>query len=190
MTHDERKWVGEQVEQAKKVLPFLVDINPEVAGKVGDSPEVYSIVNSNESAGQVIIFSEDPVELEIDTEITPEKMLLALNTPYSLKENVLQTRIQMNEKESSVAILILPNHDAGITVLSSTSNLVQAKAQPKYLEFMVAEPGEQVINWHKMNGKPTPGNASNFDFEIIEKENIFEIKVKTKVKNTVVSLRS
>ena len=80
MSNEERNWVGEQVSLSKKVLPFITEVNPKVVGKVGDSPEVYSVVNSFESAGQVIVFTAEPCEIEINTEIVPDKLFLALHS--------------------------------------------------------------------------------------------------------------
>ena len=76
MTTDERKWVGKQVQLSKKVLPYLVDVNPQVIGKVGDSPEIYSIINEKESAGQIILFSENPFEKEFSADLNSEKLFI------------------------------------------------------------------------------------------------------------------
>lgn len=73
MSSEERNWVGEQVSLSKKVLPFITPVNPKVVGKVVDSPEVYSIVNSFESFGRVIVLTAEPCEIEITSEIVPDK---------------------------------------------------------------------------------------------------------------------
>jgi len=175
MNETDRKWAGNQVKQSKKVLPFLVNVNPTVEGKVGDSPEIYSIVNSRESAGQVIVFSEEPVNTEINTEIMPEKMLAALNSKYSIENKFLKIPVDLQEKESSVAIIILPNDGTGVSIVSSTSEISSAELVNGELNYMVQSPGEQRIIWDKKNGKPVVKEKEGIEFRINEMDDHFEI---------------
>jgi len=187
MSAEERKWVGKQVKQSKKVLPYLVNVNPKVTGKVGHSPEVYSVVNTSESAGQVIVFTQEPVELELNTEINPAKILVALNSVYSVNDNLLKTPVHLKEEESSVAIIILPNNKTGISILSSSSEITEAELKNGKLEFVVSGPGKQIISWDKRNGKP---GISNVDFELFDDEEVYKITTNVKMKNTKVIVKN
>ncbi len=180
MSKEERKWVGSQVRQSKKVLPYLVNINPKVVGKVGDSPEIYSIVNSVESAGQVVIFSHSPQKIELETEINPEKMLAVLNNKYDVKENKLLTPIHLKEEESSLAIFILPNTENRVSIISSTTNILSADFENGELKYTVESPGEQVIYWYKKNGKPTFDNSNYTKSNIVDSGERYEIYLQTK----------
>lgn len=189
MTGDERRWIGKQVAQSKKVLPYLVNVKPKVIGKVGGSPEVYFVVNREEAAGQVIAFSEEPVELEINVEIKPEKMLVALNNPYLVKDSLLNLTLKFEGKESSSALLILPNNNSGISLKSATSAIISAELKDNQFNYVVAEPGKQIISWNKKSGNPVVSENRNVSFEITEKDTEYEITLENLIKNAEISIK-
>lgn len=190
MNSGERKWVGTQVEQSKKVLPYLVNVDPKVTGKVGDSPEVYSIVNTSESAGQIIIFTTKPAEFEVNTELVPEKMLVALNSAYSLNDKLLIASVQLKEKESSTAIIILPNQGSGVSIVSSTSCINSAEIEGTRLTYLVKNSGVQIIKWDKKLGKPKFAGSVKVAINITENEDHFELHVKVNDSNIQVVIES
>ncbi len=179
MTPDERKWVGEQVRLSKKVLPLLVNVNPKVIGKVGDSPEIYSVVNSNETAGQIIVFSELPFAKDFTTEINSTKLLAVLNQAYRVEENQLNLAFKSDTNEWSVAAFVLPNNKSGISIQSSTAPLSDARIQDKILKYTTEQPGMQTILWDKTNGKPVVEKAEGVTSKVSEENGEFRIKVKT-----------
>jgi hypothetical protein len=179
MNATERKWIGEQVKQSKKVLPYLVDVNPKVTGVVGDSPEIYSIVNDNEAAGQIIAFSAEPVNKEVMVELNPGKMLVVLNNSYSLINNQLTVPFSFKEKESSSAVIILPNNGNGISMVSSTSEILDAKTDDGKLFYLVAKPGTQTILVNKKHGKPNVSCFKKVDFKINEENSNFKLEIVT-----------
>ncbi len=190
MKKKERQWIGEQVQLSKKVLPFLVDVNPQVIGKVGDSPEIYSIVNKKEAAGQIIMFSENPFESEFSVEINSKKLLAVINHPFSVEEKELYLSFSFNEKESSVAVFVLPNGDSGICMISSTSEITSAVLQNKRFEYAVSQPGSQTILWNKKNGTPVVKSSTDIESEIVEKEDLFEVRIFVIKENSIVVLES
>src|SRR5690606_36298083 len=130
--------------------------NPRVVGKVGDSTEIYTIVNKEKGAGQVVIFSEKPCKTEHSVEeIDSEKVLAVLNNPYVIDDNQLNIPIHFSENESSEAIFILPNENSNISILSSTSAITDAMDEKDQLTYSLPEPGSQTICWNKSHGKPT-----------------------------------
>ncbi|MCY1720509.1 alpha-galactosidase [Prolixibacteraceae bacterium Z1-6] len=154
MNSNERKWIGKQVQLSKKVLPYLENINPVVIGKVGDSPEIYSVVNKDEAAGQVIAFTSGPTEVDLNIEVAPEKMLVVLNTAYTFNESKIETSLSFQGVESSVAVLILPNKSTGISIWLSTASIVDADLNEGVFKYTCETGGNQRILWPKRNGKP------------------------------------
>nr|MBC8394654.1 hypothetical protein [Deltaproteobacteria bacterium] len=57
------------------------------------------------------------------------------------------------------------------------------------LNYSVSNPGEQIIQWDKKNGKPVVENSNEKEIEIIEKENSYQIKVQTNIENDTISIR-
>jgi len=177
MKPEERKWIGEQVKQSKKVLPYLVDVNPKVTGVVGDSPEIYEIVNSEEAAGQVIAFTTEQVEKEVSVQLETQKMLVALNNPYSIKNNGLSIPFSFKENEESEAVIILPNKGIGISIVSTTTAITDANVDAKKLIYTVSNPGSQKVLINKAIGKPNVSSSKKIKSELVEKDSVYEIKI-------------
>lgn len=190
MTRKERKGVGEQVRISQKVLPYLVDVNPLVTGKVGDSPEIYAVVNNEEAAGQIIVFAQEPFQKAFSTPVNADKMLAVLNQPFEVKAEQLDFTFQSSEKESSVVAFVLPNEDSGISMRSSTSPVVAVKQQTGRVEYTVAEPGKQVILWNKKLGKPVVNNAKNSEMKVTEEDGNYRLEVDVKKVNTTVLIQA
>jgi hypothetical protein len=190
MTSAERKWVGNQVRLSKKVLPYLVDVNPKVVGEVGDSPEIYTIVNEEKGAGQVIVFSEKPCKTDHIVEIDSEKVLAVLNNPYVIDDNQLNIPIHFSKNESSEAVFILPNENSNISILSSTSAITDAVVEKEQLTYSLSEPGSQIIQWNKSYGKPTVESSKEIEFELSEKNNLFIIEVESKNENSEIIVKN
>ncbi|NQU54927.1 MAG: alpha-galactosidase [Bacteroidetes bacterium] len=186
MNKEEREWIGKQVKLSKKVLPFLVDVNPNVIGEVGDSPEIYSVVNENEAAGQIVLFSEDSFEMDYATKINSEKVLGVLNHTYAIQNNQLTIPFKFEKKESSVAVFIIPNENSGISIVSSSSELTDVEIFDNKLQYWGASKGKQTIYWDKKNGTPNVENGVGIDFDIVEKDKIFQIIVTCTKGNTKV----
>ncbi len=190
MTADERKWVGQQVALSKKVLPYLTLANPEVIGKVGDSPEIYSVVNSTKAAGQIIVFSEAPIERDFKTEVNSKNLLAVLNQPYEMAGNELKLTFKFDENESSVAVFVLPNSEPGISIHSSTSPISDASALGNKLEYTVGAPGKQTIVWDKKFGVPEVEKSKGIISSVNEEDGKFNIEIETIYGATKVVVKS
>lgn len=57
MKPEQRIRVGSLVEKSKIILPYIINLPLEVNGSIGSTPEIYTHVNSESAAGQVIAFS-------------------------------------------------------------------------------------------------------------------------------------
>ena len=191
MTPEERKWVKTQVLLSKKVLPFIVNTKPEVIGKVGDSPEIYTIVDYSSSAGQVVAFSENPVQYEHLVNLNTNKLLGVLNHPYSSENFQLSLPFNFQKEQSSAAAFVLANPYTylGIkSIVSSTAAISDIQSQKYKLAYVSVDAGEQQIRWSKQIGKPEIKCSGEFTFEIDEKEKDYIIKIQTISKNSEIVL--
>lgn len=177
MTHKERSWIGEQVAFSKKALPYTVDVNPLVIGKVGDSPEIYSVVNKEEAAGQIIVFSEEPFKRTFSTDVKAGKLLAVLNQPFTVENDRLNLTFQSSDKESSFITFVLPNENSGISMQSSTSPVKEVQQQNNRLEYFVSVPGKQVIFWNKKTGKPVLKDSKNIKMTVSENNGFYRIEI-------------
>ncbi len=82
MTEKQRTYVGQQVRQSKRILPYIAETEPLIIGKVGGSPEIYSIINVEKAAGQIISFSEEPSDYSFEQDLNTSELLAVLNNPY------------------------------------------------------------------------------------------------------------
>ncbi len=179
MNSGDRKWIGDQVVQSKKVLPYLVDVNPIITGAVGDSPEIYKIVNKNEAAGQIIAFTSKPVEKEVVVEMECQKMLVALNSQYSIVNDELTISLELDNEDSSVAVIILPNMDKGVTISSTTSPISSAEVNNSRLTYHVAEPGTQTVLIDKKVGKPKVISTNTLIVDDRTIDSFYQVTVET-----------
>ncbi|MCB0630211.1 MAG: alpha-galactosidase, partial [Lewinella sp.] len=82
LKEEERKAIGETVAKSKRVLPYTTEVLPEVIGRVGSSPEIYTLVNQEAGAGQIIAFSGQAMEYLHRVKINTAAVLGVLNHAY------------------------------------------------------------------------------------------------------------
>ncbi len=185
MTREELDFVGSQVEKSKRVLPYISESLPVVQGKVGDSPEIYRVINEEEAAGQIIAFSGGKASGRIEQPLNPAKLLGVLNQPYHMQDRNLRMDLNFPEKESSKALFILPNMGTGISIRSSSVPLVDAKLDGNTLMFEVEGAGEQVIYWPAELGNPELKSNTKNEVRLNRQENSFRIYTYTSGKGVV-----
>ncbi|MCA1758909.1 MAG: hypothetical protein LC658_03985, partial [Bacteroidales bacterium] len=191
MTPEERKWVKNQVLLSKKVLPFIVNTKPEVIGKVGDSPEIYTIVDYNSATGQVVAFSENPVQYNHSVNVNTSKLLGVLNHPYSFENFQLSLPFNFQENQSSIAAFVIPNRYTYLgvkSIISSTVAIDDIEAEKNRLTYTLSNPGEQKVRWSKQIGKPEIKCSGEFTFEIDETDTDCIITIRTVSKNSKIVL--
>jgi hypothetical protein len=154
MTEEERLAVGDQVAMAKQVLPYLTRVEPQVEGKVGDSPEMYTLIDSATSAGIIVGFSSQPVKTVRQETINPDQLLMVLNHPYQLEGDQLKLEFNFTEPESTCSAFLVPVEDKKYTITASTTALDQLNAEEKLLEYRVRSAGEQTVRWEISMGNP------------------------------------
>jgi hypothetical protein len=177
MNEKQREFVGRQVRQSKRILPFISETEPIIIGKVGDSPEIYSIINSDKGAGQIISFSEDPTDYSYEQKLNTSELLAVLNNPYDAGENLLQMDLIFEKEESTSAIFVLPNEGSGISIVSSTSAITDAHTDGKRLSYQVDRAGTQIIKWPSVLGEPNiiVGEPVDFRIENLREEYLLKI---------------
>ncbi|MCG6188423.1 alpha-galactosidase [Maribellus maritimus] len=192
MSTKDRQWVNTQLINSKRILPYILDTKPLVLGKVGDSPEIYTIVNPEKAAGQVIAFSENPSREEHTVELDTKQLLGVLNCSYTSGGNNVKIPLSFKEKESSLAAYILPNDNtnAGISVISSTVPVNDITFLKNKLSIKTTVPGEQQIQWAKNYGEPLVKSSGDFEYEIEESDQNYLVKVRSTQKNSEVILET
>lgn len=191
MTSEERKWVNKQVQYSKKVLHSILKTKPQVIGKVGDSPEIYTIVNSEAATGQVIAFSENPVQKEHIVEVNTDRLLGVLNHPYSAKNFQLKLPFSFQEKESSAAVFILDNPHIWLgnkSIIFSDVPVDEIDAEKYKLTYHLKKPGKQKIRWGKKLGEPEVKCSQKITYDIEENKDDYLITIQTSQKNSEIIL--
>ena len=180
MTEEQRAFVGQQVRQSKRVLPYIAETEPTINGRVGDSPEIYSIINSEKAAGQIISFSEEPSVYSFEQNLNTSELLVVLNNPYDAEEDLLQMDLIYENKESTSAIFVLPNEGTGISIVSSTSALSDAHSDGKQLSYQVDRAGTQLIRWPLELDEPNIKDNGSVDFWIEKQQDWYLVKITTR----------
>jgi len=191
MTEKQRAFVGRQVRQSKRILPYISETEPTIIGKVGDSPEIYSIINQEKGAGQIISFSEEPTDFSFRQNLNTSELLAVLNNPYDAGEDLLQMDLIYEKKESTSAIFVLPNEGNGISIVSSTSAISDALSDGKQLSYQVDGAGTQLIRWAHELGDPIVKDKGSLNISYEEKEDWILVKVQVrKDKKTLIRVES
>lgn len=180
MTGEQRAFVGKQVLHSKKVLPYIAETNPVMIGKVGDSPEIYSIINRGKGAGQVISFSDERSDYHFEQKLNASGVLAVLNNPYVVENDLLQMDLIYEKEESTSAIFVLPNEGSGISIVSSTSAISDANSDGKQLSYQVDGAGTQLVRWPRKLGEPIIRDRWSQDISQENEKDWVLIKVQVK----------
>ena len=175
-TEVERKIVGEKVAKSKQVLPYLTDIKTDIIGKVGDSPEIYTQINHEAGAGQIIAFCQEEFNYSHKVNLETDNYLAILNHPYQVKDDQLTLNFNFPNHPSSLETFLIPGGNE-ISIISSTSTIMAVKNDTDFLEYKVIDPGTQEIIWAKDIGKPVISETSNLEYQIEEMDDQYKIMI-------------
>lgn len=173
----ERQQVGVMVAKSKRVLPYIEDVMPEVIGRVGGSPEIYTLVDREAGAGQVIAFSGQALEYRHVVDVDGGQLLGVLNHAYRVEDEKLTLDLQFPMPDATREAFILPNEGSGISIQSSTSWLDDLSLQSGALTYQVGAPGMQTIRWAARNGRPRVAEAPGVEATVRESAGGFLIVV-------------
>jgi hypothetical protein len=180
MSEQQRTLVGRKVGQSKRILPYIAETEPSIVGKVGDSPEIYAIINREKAAGQIISFSEEPASFSFEQPLNTSELLAVLNNPYDAGGDLLQMDLMYEKNESTSAIFVLPNEGSGVTMVSSTSAITDAQLAGTQLTYEIDKAGMQIIRWPSGLGEPKLEDNESVDFQIESQPDAFLVKVTTR----------
>jgi hypothetical protein len=185
----ERKAIGSKVAKSKWVLPYLCDIHTDIIGKVGDSPEIYTQLNNEKGAGQIIGFSSKTLAYKHSVNINKGRILAVLNHPYEIINDVLHLEFQFSEGPSTKEAFVIPNEEVGVSIISSTCAIDHAQWQNEELSYMVMNPGIQEILWDKKCGKPMIIKSPGLAFTLIESDDYYKITINVKSNDLQIVLK-
>ncbi|MBD3385457.1 hypothetical protein GF407_11095 [candidate division KSB1 bacterium] len=189
----DRQEIGKQINKAKRVLPYIAHLRPNVIGRVGASPEIYTMVNREKTAGQIIAFSGSAAAYIHRIELDRSRMLAVLNHAYRCNSDTLQLDFEFPMPDATREAFILPNLETGITISASTSWLDEAELiGKKHLRYTSAAPGEQTILWPGRLGQPQISASEKITWfvrhsAVPEK---YSITIKAKIAGTTVRIDS
>lgn len=177
---EERKAIGETVAKSKRVLPYTTEVIPEVIGRVGASPEIYTLVNREAGAGQVIAFSGQAMEYQHKVEVNTGEVLGVLNHAYRVGNGAVWLDFQFPMPDASREAFIIPNEGSGIRVLESDVWLDELKVFRGALTITCGADGFLVIHWPKEQGTPEIGQYSGVNISIEDRQDHYRIGIEGK----------
>ncbi|HZK95781.1 MAG TPA: alpha-galactosidase [Prolixibacteraceae bacterium] len=147
MKPEQRLRVGSLVVKSKKVLPYIVNLPIEISGLIGSSPEVYTHVNREKGAGQVIAFSASACNAPVSVNLKTKNCLGVLNHAYSMDPDMIHLPFQFNRPDDTREAFILSNRNTGIGIVSSTGWIddVQLDIEKKTLKIVPGNKGIFII---------------------------------------------
>ncbi|MCB0729867.1 MAG: alpha-galactosidase [Ignavibacteriae bacterium] len=187
MNSADRKYIGEKVKTAKSILEQIIDVNPKVNGRVGDSPEIYSIVNNEKGIGQIISFTDEPIKYDYCIKINPEKVFTVLNTPYSIVNDSLKLNLNFTLPESSINASILPNENNQILITNSHVPIIFAEFKNDKLQYQVKGKGQQTMYVNRNYGLPKIKNQ-NSELNFSVKDDYYIIDVTNNVPDEFIEI--
>lgn len=186
---EERKAIGATVAKSKIVLPYIADVMPEVIGRVGGSPEVYTLVNKEAGAGQVIAFSGQALNYSHRVKLNTKAVLGVMNHAYQLEDDHLQLNFQFPMPDATREAFIVPNDGTGISIRSSTVWLDELKLFRGALTITSGADGELVIYWPKAQGRPEYNQYPEVNISVEERSDHYQIAVKGKLRGQRLFIR-
>lgn len=188
LTQEERLRVGKTVAKSKQVLPYITEVIPEVIGRVGGVPEIYTQVNRDAGAGQVIAFSGQALAYRHMVDVRDEAVLGVLNHAYRFDNDQLTLDFQFPIPDATREAFILPNGGTGISVLSSTCWLDALSLENGVLTYQTGAPGKQEIFWPERNGSPDVTLATGVTATVSETNSGYRIVVNVSAANQTVAI--
>lgn len=188
MRETERMQVGEIVRLAKRVKETVSSTRPQIIGRVGSSPEIYTFFDPQKSEGQIIGFSGSALNYLYKIPDFPvNKLLAVVRNSYKFSGDTLILPLRFPMPDVSREALIFSNKDTGISIVSSTSWLKDAYLKENnQLVFINGAPGIHTLRWPVQLGKPAIRYSSPVKVAInkVKAANFYKIRIETLQQNT------
>jgi hypothetical protein len=185
----ERLAVGKKVSKSKLVLPYLTDVKTHIIGNVGDSLEVYTQINFDACAGQIIAFGNKSNSYTQRSKIDSTKLLAVLNRPYKFDREFLTLDFIFEDGPSSKEAFIIPNENSGISIISSSSVIDYVYWKKNQLEYKVINSGTQEILWNKKYGKPIISKSPKLDYTIEENSDYYKVNIEVQADELLIVVK-
>lgn len=186
----ERLAVRNKVYKSKLVLPYIVSETTKITGKVGDSPEIYTQINAENAAGQVIVFSDKAMNFIHNVRVNPQLCLGVLNTAYETTQNdSIALHFKIPEDRFTAEAFVLPTRVRGISIRSSSCAIDSISLTENGLEYKTTVAGTQQIIWNKQHGKPLIDKNKAFEATIAETDKNYLISVAVKHDDVLVEIK-
>ena len=194
MNKDDLERVGKLVSKSKRVLSDISGSRPVVTGSVGGSPEIYECVNKQNAAGQIVGFSGSALTYDhVVAEVRRGNLLAVLNNAYSTKSDSLVIHFVFGWPETSREAFLIPNEGKGISIISSTSWIDDARiVEGNSLVFVNGAPGSHVVEWRPQLGSPDVTASQEISYDVRKRgvTGTYEITITSKLPFTEIKLRA
>ncbi len=189
MKPEQRIRVGNLVTKSKLVLPYIQNLPLEVSGSIGASPEIYTHINREKGAGQVIAFSSTACEAPVSVALNTENCLGVLNHVYHADSGKINLPFQFNRTDDTREAFILPNQESGIGIESSSAwldgielNMVTRTLTVKpgttgVLKIRFPESCKKIISSERGLIQDTISSGSRFSYYNLELTDIKPIEI-------------
>lgn len=180
MSASERRSVGEIVALVKRVTPSLLSATPEIHGKIGASPEIYSFVDRKTAEGALVAFSGSAVRFDHQIKgVRTDSLLAVVRNPFRIESNSVTIPFEFSMPDVSREAFLISNRGTGICIVASTGWIKDAQiAASCALRFSAAR-GTHRVRWNVRNGIPgivsTPESAVSITHSARRKEYIIEV---------------
>lgn len=176
MTERQRSQIAKRLAKAKRVLPYIEFQEPEIRGDLGASPEIYTTLNKEKNAGQIIAFSAMARKYNYRIEANLPEILGVLNHAFESSGTRLALLFEFPMPDATREAFILPAKNSGVRMTSSTAWIDRLWLENGRLHYIPGADGEQVLLWDSSKGTPKVSPAAT-KTEINRMNEYFEIKI-------------
>ena len=177
---EERQAIGKEVAKCKSILPYIGEVIPEVIGRVGGSPEIYTIVNKTAGAGQIIAFSGQAMDYQHTVDLPEGPVLGLINHAYRIEGGKLQLDFQFPMPDATREAFIIPNQGTGISIRRSSVWIDELKIFRGAVTITCGADGELELYWPKDQGAPETNTYSGIDINVENRSDHYLITIKGK----------
>ncbi|MBD3377401.1 hypothetical protein GF406_20405 [candidate division KSB1 bacterium] len=162
MNEQSRSRVHSLLSLYKQVAPAAVSAWPRVVGRIGSSPEIYELVDSDRAEGQILAFSASVLaHRHVSKRLNPERFLAVLRHAYELRDGMLHIDFEFTEPEAVRQAFVLGNNDTGIRISRSTTWLQDVQlSDVNDLRVRNGAPGKIYVFWPAALGLPRISGSS------------------------------
>ena len=123
MSEIERKKVGQDFAQAKRIRPYIHGKPTHYHDKVGGTPEIYTQIDPSNAYGQVIAFSGATIKHDHTVTVNQSRMLAVLGHPYTSGKDNIYFTFDFTRPDDTKKAFVIGNLGEKVSIVSSTGQL-------------------------------------------------------------------